>query len=83
MALYDNGLIITFEDNTSILEQPEEQRVISSYIRHTIKQGDTLFSISRKYYQNTSRWYDIANVNDLIDPIVLTVGDILIIPFYG
>jgi tetratricopeptide (TPR) repeat protein len=50
-----------------------------SYI---VQSGDTLFSISRKFYKSPKRWKEIlnANRNSIHDPKKLTVGQTLVIP---
>jgi tetratricopeptide (TPR) repeat protein len=50
-----------------------------SYI---VQSGDTLFSISRKFYKSPKRWKEILNANrkNIRDPKKLTVGQTLIIP---
>jgi len=83
MALYDNGTIITFKDNTQILIANTPSNAIASYQEHTVKDEDTLFSIARQYYTSTYSWHLIANVNDLVDVVVLEPGTTLLIPQYG
>jgi LysM repeat protein len=49
---------------------------------YVVESGDTLFSISRKFYKSPARWKQIleANKKDIRDPKNLTVGQTLIIP---
>ena len=49
---------------------------------YVVQSGDTLFSISRKFYKSTKRWKEIldANRNSIRDPKKLTVGQTLVIP---
>jgi tetratricopeptide (TPR) repeat protein len=49
---------------------------------YVVQSGDTLFSISRKFYKSPKRWKDIlnANRNSIHDPKKLTVGQTLVIP---
>ena len=48
--------------------------------QHRISTGDTLWSISKKYY-NTGRYYEkIAEFNKLADPYILVPGYVLEIP---
>ncbi|MGB9474529.1 MAG: LysM peptidoglycan-binding domain-containing protein [Candidatus Udaeobacter sp.] len=49
---------------------------------YTVQSGDTLFSISRKFYKSPTRWKDILNANrkNIHDPKKLTVGQTLVIP---
>jgi Uncharacterized protein containing LysM domain len=49
---------------------------------YTVVKGDTLASISRKFYNTSGRWKDIAdaNQNQLNGSVDLKVGQVLIIP---
>ncbi len=48
---------------------------------YVVQPGDTLFSISRKFYKSSKRWKEIRDANEHIrDPKKLTAGETLIIP---
>ena len=49
---------------------------------YVVRSGDTLFSISRKFYKSPKRWKAIleANKKNIRDPKDLTVGQTLVIP---
>jgi LysM repeat protein len=49
---------------------------------YVVRSGDTLVSISRKFYKSSTRWKVIldANKQEIHDPKKLTVGQSLIIP---
>jgi len=49
---------------------------------YVVKSGDTLFSISRKFYKSPKRWKEIleANEKNIRNPKKLTVGETLVIP---
>ncbi len=49
---------------------------------YIVQSGDTLFSISRKFYKSSKRWKAIleANKKNIRDPKDLTVGQTLVIP---
>jgi len=49
---------------------------------YVVQSGDTLFSISRKFYKSPKRWKEIldANRKSIHDPKKLTVGQTLVIP---
>ena len=49
---------------------------------YVVQSGDTLFSISRKFYKSPKHWKKIlaANEKDVRDPKRLTVGQTLVIP---
>ncbi|HYE04818.1 MAG TPA: LysM peptidoglycan-binding domain-containing protein [Planctomycetota bacterium] len=48
--------------------------------RHVVGEGETLGSISQKYYSTSKRWQDIERANPGIDPERLYVGQKIIIP---
>ena len=49
---------------------------------YVVQSGDTLFSISRKFYKSPTHWKKIrdANEQNIRDPKKLTVGQTLVIP---
>jgi nucleoid-associated protein YgaU len=47
---------------------------------YTVQRGDTLFSISRKFYGNHSMVNQIASVNGLTDKNRINVGQQLVLP---
>jgi LysM repeat protein len=49
---------------------------------YVVQPGDTLFSISRKFYKSSKHWKEIrdANEKNIPDPKKLTAGQTLIIP---
>ena len=49
---------------------------------YVVQSGDTLFSISRKFYKSPKRWKAIleANKKNIRDPKDLTIGQTLVIP---
>jgi nucleoid-associated protein YgaU len=49
---------------------------------YVVQSGDTLVSISRKFYKSPKRWKAIleANKKNIRDPKDLTVGQSLVIP---
>jgi LysM repeat protein len=49
-------------------------------IQHTVTAGETLFGIGLQY---NVPWLEIAARNGLIDPYIIHVGDVLIIPVAG
>jgi LysM repeat protein len=60
-------------------KKPAARKGDRSYV---VQSGDTLFSISRKFYKSPKRWKEIlnANRNNIHDPKKLTVGQTLVIP---
>jgi tetratricopeptide (TPR) repeat protein len=73
----------------SVTDKPQEADTSSKKIAsrkgdrsYVVQSGDTLFSISRKFYKSPKRWKEIlaANRKSIHDPKKLTVGQTLFIP---
>ncbi len=73
----------------SVTDNPQESDLSSKKMAskkgdraYVVQSGDTLFSISRKFYKSPTHWKDILNANrkSIHDPKKLTVGQTLIIP---
>src|SRR5881275_1468307 len=60
-------------------KKAREHRIGQTYV---VRSGDTLFSISRKFYKSPKRWKEIleANKKNIRDPKKLTAGETLVIP---
>lgn len=60
-------------------KKPGSKKAGQTYV---VQSGDTLFSISRKFYNSSKRWKAIqeANKKNVRDPKDLTVGQTLVIP---
>lgn len=50
------------------------------FVEHTVRAGETLSVIARQYYQDGAKAAVIAAFNDLADPNLLRVGQVLRIP---
>ncbi|MGQ9811753.1 MAG: LysM peptidoglycan-binding domain-containing protein, partial [bacterium] len=65
----------------ALSSMPEDQRLVkdvpASYIRHTVKRGETLASIARKYSTTVST---LAAANGLSKGAKLRVGQVLLVP---
>lgn len=57
-----------------------EKYQISSYTTHIVKVSETLFNICFRYYGSSSNWMDIANINNIDNPLELKPGSKIIIP---
>ncbi len=59
-----------------------EKRIGSETQRYTVRKGDTLASLARRFYDDAQRWKDIAdaNHNALNGGVNLQVGQVLVIP---
>jgi len=68
--------------STNETTRAAEQIVGRETRTYTVQKGDTLASISRKFYNSAQRWKDIAdaNHNQLAGSVNLKVGQTLIIP---
>jgi 5'-nucleotidase / UDP-sugar diphosphatase len=83
----DTGIItideprVASDAQTTNNEQPATNSEPTQKI-HIVQKGDTLSSISAKYYGSARQWRKIvlANRNNLPDPNHLTLGSKLIIP---
>jgi nucleoid-associated protein YgaU len=61
----------------------EAEKAAKGKVRtYVVQSGDTLVSISRKFYQTSARWQDIldANQNQLSNPDELKAGQTIILP---
>ncbi len=47
---------------------------------YTVKEGDTLWSISERYYKSGYNWVDVAKANNLSNPDLIAAGNKLNIP---
>ena len=63
-------------------DQTRKARGHKSGQTYVVQSGDTLFSISRKFYKSPGRWKEIlqANKKDIRDPKDLSAGQTLVIP---
>jgi nucleoid-associated protein YgaU len=78
---YAYSVEILFDEGDSMLERAP--LIISpdpTDTRHRVQQYDTLSDLSGKYYRSSKWWWVIADTNNLINPLELEVGSILIIP---
>lgn len=62
-------------------EQQKEQAVQTALpAKHTVKQGETLWTIAETYFKSGYNWVDIAKANALTNPDRIMVGQELTIP---
>lgn len=52
----------------------------SGYINYTIQSGDTLSGIAQRFLGDSSRFDELADLNDIADPDLIYAGDVLRIP---
>lgn len=60
--------------------QQEKQNAANLIDKYTVKEGDTLFTIAEKYYQDGTKFEDIAKANNLSDVNLIETGQSLAIP---
>ena len=75
-------LSVTFKEYKTLSEQLQGVRKESSdrTKRVTPKQGDSLWAIANKEYEDSSLWRSIANANKINNPRILSIGQELIVP---
>ena len=60
--------------------EPAAEDVVSRKRNHWVQKGETLFSISLRYYDDGRRWKELARANKIDDPCKLRAGMRLEIP---
>ena len=78
--IYKNAIIVGFEDKTEALSATHVEPLAFEFKDYYVTENDTLFSIAHKLYQDTARWYDVALLNPLIDPIEVPINTLLKVP---
>jgi nucleoid-associated protein YgaU len=72
----------TTEKTKSVARQNQKPRKPSLKTKsatYTIKSGDTLWVLARKFYGDGSRWPELAKKNGIKDPRKLRVGQVLVL----
>lgn len=79
--LYDDGLIVAYDDGSASLERlpPDYVYDLTDKI-HTVRQDEKLTDIAHFYYKKSRLWFIIADANKILDIFNLEVGTDLIIP---
>ena len=66
---YDKGMILQYPDGTKSLERVEKIYSPTGTEKvHTVLDGETLQSISFRYFGDSGLWSYIADVNGIINP---------------
>jgi nucleoid-associated protein YgaU len=55
-------------------------RAVGGVSTHTVRDGDTLPALAYSAYGDPTRWREIADANDIADPLALARGAVLLIP---
>jgi len=80
-GLYNKGYIVNYPDDEQSLQRDlllyKEDIEDKSYM---VVEGDTLTSIAYKFYKSPLKWYVIADVNEIVNPFNLKIGDEIVIP---
>lgn len=63
-TLITDAYITTESGGTVVATTPQEEEK-PSYITYTVKKGDTLWDIAKKYLGSGSRWKEIYNLSGL------------------
>lgn len=76
----NDGFYIESESYTSADNSWSGGSVTTGYQTYTIKKGDTLGSISKKFYGTTTKWKEIAETNKISNPATIKIGQVIEIP---
>lgn len=60
--------------------KPKRTNTSTNLATYTVKKGDTLWDIAKKYYNNPTLWPKIADRNGVKNPKLLQIGKKLVIP---
>lgn len=83
---YSKAYLLNYGDGEASLERNSNQvtKVSQSDKIHSVKEGDTIFSIANTYYGDSGKWYLIADANYIINPFREIIPGIkLVIPNNG
>lgn len=64
----------------SAADQTKQEQQIALPAKHTVKEGDTLWTIAESYYKSGYNWVDIQKANNLVTADAIEVGQELTIP---
>ncbi|MBI4084379.1 MAG: LysM peptidoglycan-binding domain-containing protein [Candidatus Levybacteria bacterium] len=67
------------ETSSTKTEAPKVQS-LDTRNTYTVKQGDSLWSISEQQYKDGYKWVEIAKVNNLTNPGIINTGIVLMLP---
>lgn len=77
VAVQTPAAVVKQEDTAA---QPQENPAVTENKTHTVQSGDTLWGIAKKYYGNGAQYPKIASANNVANPNVVQVGQVLAIP---
>lgn len=65
---FDRSIKIQLSETEIVKERVPNTKVPSGSFYHTVKSGETIQSIAFKYYGDSGRWGDIADINNIYNP---------------
>lgn len=82
---YNNAYALKYNDGDYSLEaKPPIVPESPNDIQYTVKDGETLQNIAFRYYDDSGKWYIIAEANKILNPFKeLEMGTLIRIPTYG
>jgi nucleoid-associated protein YgaU len=69
-----------FEDEALLPLQNPTSHTPTLHRVHRLSHGETLDRIAARHYADSTRWRLIADANNVVDPLALTPGTLLVIP---
>lgn len=77
---YFRNKVDTLSTITPGVQTENSKQMVTLPTTHKVEKGDTLWTISEKYFQSGYNWVDIASTNILPNPNLIEEGQELIIP---
>jgi len=68
------------EEEVTFTQSPQASAAFGGNRAHTIRKGDTMWSLAVRYYGDGQRWIEIARANPGVDPKKMYVGTEIVIP---
>ena len=76
----EQGTIIQYSNGDRQIVPNFEYGSFPEYTNHLVDEDDTILAIANQYYRDTSGWILIVEANNILNPVELEVGSMLIIP---
>lgn len=61
-------------------QEASAEEFLTSVAVYTVKQGDTLWSISERFMDDGNSYTELARINNILDPNYLEVGEKILVP---
>lgn len=68
MSPFDNATVLAYNEDEVLMFAKTDKPLLVNPIVHTVLPGETLVSISWKYYGDSGKWGQIALANDILNP---------------